>query len=881
MHLVSNTPRRRPLATATLPVALAIALATSAQAQDTASSQEQATELDAVQVRGVRNSIASAIALKQANAQIIDSIVAEDIGKLPDNSVASALQRVTGVQVARGAGEVGTVLVRGLPDVVTTLNGRSVFTTTGRSMALADIPADLLQRVDVYKTSGAENIEGGIGGLVDVRLRRPFDFDDDWTVAGSARAVYSRNSGQADPNGSMTLNKLWDSDAGRFGVMASASYQSQQYQESNTFNGIYSLKDDPLGNDGQVYIPDTMGSIYTLGDRKRSSANLTVQWAPNDNTELYFENFYVKYDNDNEVNFWIPLPSLANAGNTVDMTLKPGSQVAQTLVARDMFTLNSNQAFANSSETWQSAIGGRWRGERITLSSDLAYTYSKADNRSFILDTAFNAPLLSMNFDNRGASDATVTNYDGSALDVTDPSQYWLHQYYDAWSRQEGKDWSWKGDLNLQLDAGPLIALDAGVRVSSREALNIAADSGGRSNISGSTIYVNQLAGLASTTPTNFLNGKRSTSTGQWMVASRDYLLANSAQIRSAMGYDPSAPAANPLLYFNDQEDSYAAYIQGRYSMQLGSLPLDGAIGVRAVRMESELAGTSMLDGVSSPVRLDKRNDEVLPSFSANLSLREDLMLRVNYGKSITLPSFAALNPQLSLYQATETVPATGSGGNPDLDPITSENIDLSLEWYFRPGSMLSATLFRRSIDGYIQTYANDETIDGVVYSVSRPRNTGHGTLKGAELAYTQFFDNLPGWLSGLGVQLNGTYIDAQTQSPDGGMQDLVNVSDRAYNAVLIYQRGGFSSRVAYNWRSEYALSYTASGDQPQSIYVAPTDYLDASISYDIDPSLTVSVEATNLLGKVTRNNFGDSSQFARDLAVAERTFSIGLRFRF
>src|SRR5690606_9561982 len=135
----------------------------------------------------------------------------------------------------------------------------------------------------------------------------------------------------------------------------------------------------------------------------------------------------------------------------------------------------------------------------ITLSSDLAYTYSKADNRSFILDTAFNAPLLSMNFDNRGASDATVTNYDGSALDVTDPSQYWLHQYYDAWSRQEGKDWSWKGDLNLQLDAGPLIALDAGVRVSSREALNIAADSGGRSNISGSTIYVNQLAGLAST----------------------------------------------------------------------------------------------------------------------------------------------------------------------------------------------------------------------------------------------------------------------------------------------------------------------------------------------------------------------------------------------
>lgn len=884
MHIVSKNMRCKPLVTAALPAALALALAIigSAHAQQASTRQEGATELDTVQVRGVRNSIASAISLKQNSAQITDSIVAEDIGKLPDNSVAAALQRVTGVQVARGAGEVGTVLVRGLPDVVTTLNGRSVFTTTGRSMALADIPADLLQRVDVYKTSGAENIEGGIGGLIDVRLRRPFDFDQPFTIAGSARAVYSRNSEQADPNASLTINKLWDGDHGRFGIMASASYQSQDYQESNTFNGIYSLKDAPTGGDGKVYIPDTIGSIYTLGDRKRSSANLTLQWAPNDSTELYFENFYTKYDNDSQVNFLIPLPTLVNAGNVVEMGLKPGSQVVEHLVARDMFTLTSNQAFANSSDTWQSAIGGRWRGERMTLSSDLAYTYSKADNRSFILDTAFNAPLLEMDFGNGGASNAQARNADGSPLDVTDPSRYWLNQYFDAWSRQEGKDWSWKADMNLQLDAGPFTGLDAGVRASRREALNVAADTGGMANISGNTVFVNQLAGLASTTPSNFLNGERRTSTPQWMVADRGYLLRNSGLIRTAMGQNPAAPAANPLLYFNDQEDSYAAYLQGRYSMQLGGLPLDGAIGVRAVRMESDLAGTTVLDGVSSSVNLSKRHDEVLPSFSANLGLRDNLLLRATYGKSITLPSFAALNPQLSLYRATDTVPATGTGGNPDLAPITSENLDVSLEWYFRPGSMLSAAVFKRSIDGYIQTYADDELINGVIYSVSRPRNTGRGTLEGAELAYTQFFDQLPGWLSGFGVQLNATFIDAQTRSPTGEKQDLVNVSDRAYNAVLMYQRGGFSSRLAWNKRSEYALSYTASGDQPQSIYVAPTDYLDLSMSYDIDPSLTVSLEATNLLGKVTRNYFGsDPSLFPRDLAMAERTFSLGLRFRF
>lgn len=111
--------------------------------------------LEAVQVKGVRSSVESPIALKQSIAEISHSIVAEDIDKLPDNSVAAALQRVTGVQVARAGGEVGQVLVRGLPNVITTLDGRNVFIAVGRDMELADVPAELLRSVDVYKTTGA------------------------------------------------------------------------------------------------------------------------------------------------------------------------------------------------------------------------------------------------------------------------------------------------------------------------------------------------------------------------------------------------------------------------------------------------------------------------------------------------------------------------------------------------------------------------------------------------------------------------------------------------------------------------------------------------------------------------------------------------------
>jgi len=149
------------------------------------------TSDDTIVVTGIRSSLRSAQSLKENAIAVTDSIVAEDIGKLPDNTVADALQRVTGVQVARANGEAANVLIRGLPNVTSYLNGREAFTGTGRGVALQDIPAELVAGVDVYKTSTPDLVEGGVGGRIDIRLRRPFDFDQGWTIAGSARALYS------------------------------------------------------------------------------------------------------------------------------------------------------------------------------------------------------------------------------------------------------------------------------------------------------------------------------------------------------------------------------------------------------------------------------------------------------------------------------------------------------------------------------------------------------------------------------------------------------------------------------------------------------------------------------------------------------------------
>ena len=159
-----------------------------------------AEQLDTVLVLGTRGSLESAIERKRDSDDIVDSVVAAEIHKLPDLSVADAVQRITGVQIARDRGEASIASVRGLVQVETTLNGREIFTAGfGRAFDYADLPSEMLAGIDVYKSSAAPRIEGGLGGLVDLRTRRPFDFRDR-TLALSARLMHgdlaARSAGQ-------------------------------------------------------------------------------------------------------------------------------------------------------------------------------------------------------------------------------------------------------------------------------------------------------------------------------------------------------------------------------------------------------------------------------------------------------------------------------------------------------------------------------------------------------------------------------------------------------------------------------------------------------------------------------------------------------------
>ena len=159
----------------------------------------ESSDTQTVVVTGVKASLIKSLAIKRISDQVVESVVAEDIGKLPDNNVVEALQRVTGIQVTnRAGGEVGALSIRGLPDIQTTWNGRTIFTASGTQVALQDIPSTLVRQIDVYKTRDASQLETGIAGQIDVKSLRPFDFKGS-KVSLLARETYLDPAKKANP----------------------------------------------------------------------------------------------------------------------------------------------------------------------------------------------------------------------------------------------------------------------------------------------------------------------------------------------------------------------------------------------------------------------------------------------------------------------------------------------------------------------------------------------------------------------------------------------------------------------------------------------------------------------------------------------------------
>jgi iron complex outermembrane receptor protein len=885
-----------------------IAGSTPAAAQTATTTNVEAAEPEAadIVVTGLRQSLQSAQAIKRNSVQQIDSIVASDIGKLPDVALSDVAARIPGVQVDRGGGEATRVLIRGLPDFATTYNGREIFTAEARSVALQDFPAGAIAAIEVFKTTTSDLVEGGLAGEVNVRSRKPFDFDG-LEVAGSFWGQYQKRAKDFTPNGNLLVSDRWDTGIGEVGALLNFSYTSFHYLDSTLSNTDFIANPTVQPLNGAIRLPDIQRITFGEGDRSRPSLNGALQWRPAQGLEFYAEGLWQGFRNkvtDRETS--VPLYG-GSAYN--DLVLQQGSNLVDTVTVVNPNRPEGFQAATKQrTNTYQYAIGGKYDSGKFHVSADLARTTSKFVNSIYSFDTAYAAPTTVTVDTGLGGG---TPSFSLGGVDPRAASTYIFRGFYDRQQVASGKDWQGRIDASYDTGNDYITKIEAGFRYVDRDAHY---EDGDRyAYLEGQRLPLSAIPVDYGIGPSGFPNDAGN-GVGRYYTPTYDGIRGNIDALRAFVGFPDGTPPVNPFATYTSNETSYAGYGQIKYAFGTG-VRVDGAIGVRVVGTTLDLNGTSISNNVASPINTSTKYTDWLPNASARIRFTDRLQLRLSGTQTRSRPAFGQYNPGVNgggipgcefdpvtnqIIPAAQNPNAAsctrnGNAGNPDLKPLQSNNYDASLEYYFSKTGSVAVAAFRRDLTGFISNYQSAERDEnGYAFNVSRPYNSGKGRIQGLEGQFTTFldFDGLPDWMRSFGIDSNVTYLDAKTGIPTelGGavaQTQILGVSKWTYNIAGIFERGGFSSRLSWNHRSSYLGTLQFRGADAYSETVRGIGRLDASASYDVIKNLTLTADWTNILAKPFRSDLsyayadGSSASFPRLVRYEESVWSAGLRFRF
>ncbi|ABD81548.1 TonB-dependent receptor [Saccharophagus degradans] len=917
-----------------------IAIAVALTSQYSLAQNEADASLEEVIVTGIRGSLTKALDMKRENTQIVDSIVAEDIGKFPDNNVVEALQRVSGVQVTdRGAGEVNTVSIRGLTDVTTTVNGRQIFTSTGRSVALADIPASLVAGVDVYKTRSASQIESGIAGQVDIKTQRPFNFDGSKVVI-AARGTYQEQAEKTDPNLSALFSNRWETSAGEFGALLNVSFAQTNYRDQSVtpgaqvpfmtanaadgwvpFERIFPtdgrVTESPIWEGGlEEGLPATEGSTLTMngeeieyllsrdaifasdftGKRERPAYNVAFQFAPNETSEYLFEAFYNGYRNES---FNSLLFSFADWWGSLDpadeVVTYPGTNIVKERTVYNPYGFNSGDLTVSQTDSYVYALGGNWDiGDNLTLESEIVHQTSEYSSDFFAMRTDRVAHGIDVDFNSSGGLPAWAfidnpETADVNEADLTDSAQWNVAELYDNGVEDKGTSTTFTVDGSYSLFNSFFTNIDFGASYDVRTAQSANRDINGflgqpLSSLDAGASYVTE----------DFYDGRADIPT-TWVVPNGHYIYSHRDEFRDLYGFtsEENIEKLSLKTNFDIEETTTAVYVQTDFETELGNGTLGGQFGVRYVGSSADM---SFFDNEDSSTA-DRSDSALLPSLVLKYEFANDFMARFAYTETLRRPAFGQLNSFIYYNESVTNTDGTATGGNPDLKPVESVNLDLSLEWYFAEGSALYGTLFQRNIEGFVfdsrqrVSYQGPDDTEASDYILSLPDNASNGELNGLELGLVYFPDNLPNALDGLGVQASYTMLDSSQDVPvfgaDGELEkyltrSMFGVSDNSYSVVVAYEKEKFSARLSFLARDNFLNNYEAAVfANPLGVYRKPEKSMDLQLSYDVTDDLMLTFDATNLTDEVFQSYYENPQTNNLGNAIYSRTFSLGLRYTY
>ena len=893
---------------------LTTAMSAVAAEEENKNKNDQATEVEVIEVTGVRSSLTSAINAKRSNDSISDSIIAEEIGKSSDESIAEALSRVAGVSLDRGSDN-QTVTVRGVSAALNDvkMNGISMTSNTNdQAVDLSLFSADILSRIDVIKSPSANQEEGSLGASINLQTLAPLSSKKNAQVL-TVEARHNDLSEETTPrfafNFVQNLNET-------MGFAGSLFYDKQdirkdEYQIFSNRLEKYQTKDDPKNKKDQT-VYDTDGSLIegpisavmpwfsvnrlNLDEKTKMGGTGTFQYRPNEDTDFRFDASFSRNEIDH-VHSTARLHNFKNTNNIVTIDQSGESNNVVSAYSQKAAGLNQSGDWLNTTDSL--VLGAQFQhtpDDYWTYSGRIGYSltdqeftdgYRTAWVHTGIGNATDSSSWCGFDVDEGPQGDKLMVNSYCDQFDPTDPSKMQLSAVRS--DRREVDDEKISGyfDVERAIDNSFITSVEFGVKYTDRSksvyAEEVFLNKGSfenqdkifASDVSTTSITEgNFLAGIA---PSNMVN---------------DWLMPNSAEgvalaFPSGIGEGTINPfTPNPLKAWDVDETTYGAYLQANFEFLDGDI--SGNFGVRYAVTDINTKGTSgikfdknmpfLIDGnefVLDQVTAEHDYAEFLPSATINWSVSDDVVLRASAARVLARPNINSLRPGYDVKAQNLNETPVASGGNSYLDPFLADQFDLSAEWYFEEGALLSAALFYKDFVSY--TYNTTELrelenpltnqciVDRVDYEDAEkltatgpcaeiPYNTtvngGSADIKGAEIAYQQNYKFLPGLLQYLGSSINYTYADSESiVNPDDSTDvfnglPFLNTSKNSVNATLFWEDDKTSVRLAYSYRSK-ALSQTTHFNS--SLVRDARETLDIAVNYAITEKLKVTLSANNL----------------------------------
>ena len=714
---------------------LAAAPATFAQDAD------ESRAIDEVVVTGIRGSLATAVDQKRNSDNLKEVIIAEDIGKLPDQNLAEVLENVTGIQITRTAG-VGTgVQIRGTNANRVEINGVStVASGSGRSgIDFEDVNASIISAVEVVKAPEAKTVEGSVGGTINLKTIRPLELTETLGAIRLQGEDSSLSTESTQPRISGAFGDNWSTDAGDFGFVVSGSYTEQESVSFRPRTDRDNRVTPPGADPAEFLAIQFLVQEQENFDYETTNLATTFEWAPDENLKFHVD--YIINEQDRSQDSYrlqasgvsaLRNDSIPTRFETVDFGIGPGTMPAafQGTIEPNLDIDDDDPNLRFSSDTGSRvtdseifAIGGEWQGDRLSARFEYASTTSDTVNPNlsttlnFInpncpLDASSNDNCVPFIYDLSGRSLSWGVNFDSpfapSPADLINPANVVLDQVIVARNTTNNKEDAFRLDFTYDLEWKGISTLDFGFRYneSSSRFNNLEDRIGGFSQMEDSPNGL-LFEEILVRGPSNYNRADgRSLYISDFLLVDPDRSFSNPD---SVLGILEDALAAHRLdnpqadgdlvavlesdqdQFFDVGEETTALYAQANFDAGI----FRGNFGLRYVETEidSVAFGPEDASGNRSLQSTKGKYDFVLPRLNVVAEVADDVLVRMGYGSDIRRPDFNDLNTAFDFDNQENSVVALG---NPGLEPEEVDSLDISVEWYFAPGAIASIGYFTK-----------------------------------------------------------------------------------------------------------------------------------------------------------------------------------------